>query len=145
MFKPVCTSVELGKCSRDELINAYDNTIVYTDYFLVRTIDLLKRLEGAATLLIYASDHGESLGEYGLYLHGTPWSIAPDVQKDIPFNVWMSDEFMRLRGVTSGRLEMQTAHSLRDVFHTVVGAFLMRSDAYMANYDIFSETFSDEP
>jgi lipid A ethanolaminephosphotransferase len=145
VFKPVCTSVELGKCTRDELVNAYDNTIVYTDHFLAQTIGVLKSFEDTATLLIYVSDHGESLGEYGLYLHGAPWSIAPDVQKEVPFIVWMSDAFIRLRGVEPGRLEMQPVHSLRDIFHTVVGAFRMRSDAYLAHYDIFSETFSEEP
>lgn len=145
LFKPVCTSVELGKCTRDELVNAYDNTILYTDHFLARTIGLLKGFKNTATLLIYVSDHGESLGEYGLYLHGTPWSIAPDVQKEVPFIVWMSDEFIRLRGVDPGRLEAQPDHSLRDVFHTVLGAFRLRSDAYLDRYDIFSERFSEAP
>lgn len=74
-------------------MNAYDNTILYTDDFLHRAIGLLKAFPETATMLMYISDHGESLGEYGLYLHGTPYSIAPDVQKDVPFLVWMSDAF----------------------------------------------------
>ena len=88
------------------------------------------------------SDQGESLGEYGLYLHGIPYSIAPDVQKNIPFIVWMSDEFNRQKAVQTGRLESQGMHSQRDIFHTVMGAFSMHSDAYKGDYDIFSETFS---
>lgn len=143
-FKPVCRSVELGKCPREELINAYDNTILYTDYFVTETIGILRKLQNTSTLLIYVSDHGESLGEYGLYLHGTPWSIAPDFQKAIPFVVWMSDEFTHQRGVQRDRVEAQRSHSQPDVFHTVMGAFGMRSDAYQAGYDIFSESYSSK-
>lgn len=87
VFKPVCKSVELRKCSDEELINAYDNTILYTDYFVNEAIDTLKSLENTSSVLMYLSDHGESLGEYGVYLHGTPYSIAPVEQKDIPFLV----------------------------------------------------------
>ena len=141
-FKPVCKSVELGHCSQQELINAYDNTILYADYFLFRTIGVLKNLQDTSALLIYVSDHGESLGEYGMYLHGIPYSIAPAVQKEIPFIVWMSDEFKRRKAVQTGRLESQGSHSQRDIFHTVMGAFSMRSDAYRGEYDIFSETFN---
>ncbi len=143
-FKPVCRSVELGKCRPEELINAYDNTILYADYCVSQTIGLLKKFQNTSTLLIYVSDHGESLGEYGLYLHGTPWSIAPDVQKVVPFLVWMSDEFIHQRGVEPGRLEAQSSHSQRDIFHTVMGAFSMHSDAYQADYDIFSQSFSSK-
>ena len=141
-FRPACKSVELGKCTHEELVNAYDNTILYEDYFLFRAIGVLKKLRDTSTLLIYVSDHGESLGEYGMYLHGIPYSIAPDVQKDIPFIIWMSDEFIRQKAVRAGRLESQGRHSQRDIFHTVMGAFSMHSDAYMRDYDIFSETFS---
>ncbi|HEX4648042.1 MAG TPA: phosphoethanolamine--lipid A transferase EptA [Steroidobacteraceae bacterium] len=143
-FKPVCRSVELGRCTHDELVNAYDNTILYEDYFLFRVIGVLGQLQDTATLLIYVSDHGESLGEYGMYLHGIPYAIAPDVQKAIPFIIWMSDEFIRRKAVHIARLESQRAHSQRDVFHTVMGAFSMRSDAYLGEYDIFSGTFSDK-
>src|SRR6185312_9502252 len=65
-FKPVCKTVELGKCTQQELINAYDNTILYEDYFISQAIGVLKRLSHRCALLIYVSDHGESLGEYGL-------------------------------------------------------------------------------
>lgn len=143
-FKPVCKSVELSQCTHQELVNAYDNTILYEDYFLSQTIGVLKRLQGTSALMIYVSDHGESLGEYGLYLHGVPYSIAPDVQKDVPFIVWMSDEFIRQKAVQASSLESQSGHSQRDIFHSVLGAFSMRSDAYMAQYDIFSKTFGSQ-
>ena len=143
-FKPVCKSVELGKCSHDELINAYDNTILYEDYFLFQVIGVLKQLRDAATLMIFVSDHGESLGEYGMYLHGIPYTIAPDVQRDIPFIVWMSDEFLRQKAVQRGQLESQSIHSQRDIFHTVMGAFSVHSEAYTGEYDIFSDIFSNK-
>ncbi len=143
-FKPACKSVELGKCTREELVNAYDNTILYEDYLLFRAIGVLKKLRDTSTLLIYVSDHGESLGEYGMYLHGIPYSIAPAVQKDIPFIIWMSDEFIRQKAVRADRFESQGMHSQRDIFHTVMGALSMRSDAYIRDYDIFSEAFSSK-
>jgi lipid A ethanolaminephosphotransferase len=142
-FKPVCTSVELSKCNDDELVNAYDNTILYEDYFLFRAIGVLQQLQDTAALLIYVSDHGESLGEYGMYLHGLPNAIAPDVQKDIPFVIWMSEEYIHRKAVQIGRLESQRSHSQRDIFHTVMGAFSMHSNAYEGEYDIFSETFAN--
>ena len=75
-FKPVCNSVELGNCSHAELINAYDNTIVYTDYLLANVIEDLKQLKEYKSAMIFVSDHGESLGENNLYMHGLPLSIA---------------------------------------------------------------------
>ena len=119
-------------------MNAYDNTILYTDDFLHRAIGLLKAFPETATMLMYISDHGESLGEYGLYLHGTPYSIAPDVQKDVPFLVWMSDAFKQKKGIPMAQLAQQTSHSHANVFHSVMGAFDMRSEIYNRQLDIFS-------
>ena len=79
LHRPVRKSVELSRCSEKELVDAYDNTILYEDYFLFQTIGLLKHLTNTSAALLYMSDHGESLGEYGFYLHGMPYSIAPDV------------------------------------------------------------------
>ncbi len=94
-FKPVCNSVELSQCSHQELINAYDNTIVYTDYILDSVIETLKQLQGYDCAMIYVSDHGESLGEKNLYTHGVPISIAPKEQYEIPFIVWTSNGKMK--------------------------------------------------
>jgi lipid A ethanolaminephosphotransferase len=137
VFRPVCRSVDLHQCTHAELLNAYDNTIVYADDFLHRTIDLLKTFSPTATLLMYVSDHGESLGEYGLYLHGTPYPIAPDVQKDIPILVWMSAEFKRDKGIAMTQLNSESSHSQANVFHSVMGAFDMRSDIYNRQLDLF--------
>lgn len=138
VFKPVCKSVELHQCTNDELVNAYDNTILYTDYFLHRAIGLLETFPKTATMLMYISDHGESLGEYGLYLHGTPYSIAPDVQKNIPFLVWMSDAFKQKKTIPMTQLARQTKHSQANVFHSIMGAFDVRSEIYNRQLDIFS-------
>jgi len=90
------------------------------------------------TVMLYVSDHGESLGEYGLYLHGTPYSIAPDFQKRVPFIVWMSDEFKRRRRIHDGAIGGGPKYSQDNVFHSVMGALGMRSEIYNKQLDIFS-------
>jgi len=89
-FKPVCHSSNLSECSQEEISNAYDNAILYTDYFLSQVIALLKRNSGNyETAMLYVSDHGESLGEHGLYLHGAPYFMAPEEQTHVPVILWM--------------------------------------------------------
>jgi len=136
-FKPVCKSVDLHQCTNQSLINTYDNTILYTDYFLSKTIETLKNIPHTPTLMIYISDHGESLGEYGLYLHGTPFSIAPNVQKEVPFIVWMSDAFKEQKHLTNASLTTQKEHNQHQVFHSIMGAFDMYSSVYDPSQDIF--------
>jgi lipid A ethanolaminephosphotransferase len=133
-YTPVCKSVELSKCSNEELINAYDNTIFYTDYFINKTINILKNLKNIPSMLIYASDHGESLGEYGLYLHGTPYSIAPDYQTKIPFMIWLSAEFKNQKNISS--MVQKKSHSHENIFHTIIGAYEMQTKIYKPNLDI---------
>jgi lipid A ethanolaminephosphotransferase len=135
-FTPACKSVQLSQCTAEELVNAYDNTIRYNDYVLSRVIALLQRLAPRPSLLIYVSDHGESLGEHGLYLHGTPATIAPDVQTEIPFLLWLSPEFRRRHRVDAQRLLAPAPHSQREVFHTVLGALGLDSPVYEARYDV---------
>jgi lipid A ethanolaminephosphotransferase len=137
-FKPVCNSVELNQCTPESLLNAYDNTILYTDHVVGRAIDLLKGMDGMAATLLYISDHGESLGEHGLYLHGTPMALAPDVQKEVPFIVWMSEGFQRRHRVDASTLARAAAHSQGQVFHSVMGAFDMRSSVYRPQLDIYA-------
>lgn len=140
VFQPVCQSVELSQCSEQSLVNAYDNTILYTDDFLSRAIQLLDQFSQMPTVLIYVSDHGESLGEYGLYLHGTPYAIAPDVQKDIPFIVWMSDTFQSSRGIGHADLERSSDNSHSQIFHSVLGALGIHSEVYRKDRDMFKRT-----
>ncbi|MEO5593515.1 MAG: phosphoethanolamine--lipid A transferase EptA [Chitinophagaceae bacterium] len=129
-FKPVCNSVELGNCSQTELINAYDNTIVYTDYILHNIIEDLKQLKEYKSAMIFVSDHGESLGEKNLYMHGLPVSIAPKVQYDIPFIVWTSDN-------SSKKLKPDNTLSQNYVFHSVLNFLGIQSPIYNEDLNIF--------
>ena len=138
-FIPVCKSVELQKCSKDELINAYDNTIVYNDYFLHQLITILKKNKKISSLVIYISDHGESLGEYNFYLHGMPYSIAPDYQKEIPFIIWASDKFKKEHNISNHDLSKRNSNSQDNIFHSVMSALGLRSEIYNKDLDIFSK------
>lgn len=128
-FKPVCNSVELGKCSQRELINAYDNTIVYTDYILSQVIEDLKELKEYKSTMIFVSDHGESLGEKNLYMHGMPLSIAPKEQYEIPFIVWVSDG--------SKQLKPNKTLTQGNVFHSVLNFLNIESPIYDEKMNIF--------
>ena len=128
-FKPVCNSVELGNCSHTELINAYDNTIVYTDYILSKVIEDLKQLKEYHSAMIFVSDHGESLGEKNLYMHGLPLSIAPKEQFEIPFIVWKSDG--------SKELKQNKTVTQYHVFHSVLNFLGVQSPIYDEKMNIF--------
>ena len=138
VFKPVCKTVNIKACSQKELNNAYDNTIVYTDYLLARIIDGLKAFKGLNSLMLYISDHGESLGEYGLYLHGTPYAIAPDVQKEVPFIFWASKEFKKEKNIEALSFDKKS-YGQYNIFHSILGAFEMNSTIYDKKLDIFSK------
>jgi lipid A ethanolaminephosphotransferase len=91
-FTPACHSAELSECTQEEIINAYDNTILYTDFFLSKVIDFLKANTGPyETSMFYVSDHGESLGENGIYLHGMPYAFAPKAQTHVPVLAWIGE------------------------------------------------------
>lgn len=128
-FKPICNSVELGKCSQIELMNAYDNTIVYTDYILSKVIEDLKELKEYQSAMIFVSDHGESLGENNLYMHGMPISIAPKEQYEIPFIVWFSEGSRELKK----EKELSQGH----VFHSVLNFLNIASPVYDEDLNIF--------
>tara|TARA_R110001583_G_scaffold194959_1_gene367953 strand:- start:1969 stop:3546 length:1578 start_codon:yes stop_codon:yes gene_type:complete len=140
-FTPICRFEDISKCSQQELINAYDNTIVYTDYFISRTIDVLNSIPETQSMLMYLSDHGESLGEHGLYLHGTPYMIAPDFQKDIPFIFWLSDKFIQSRKIDTTAFNQSGNYDQFNVFHSVLGAFEFKSEAYEPKKDILFNNF----
>ncbi len=140
IFTPECTSSSPQECSREELLNAYDNTIAYTDFFLDRIIQFLKKNQKKYnSLMLYVSDHGESLGENGLYLHGLPWFLAPDDQKHIPFIVWLSGEFEKEEGIDFQCLSehRNKRYSHDSVFHTVLGIFNVEvSSVYKPELDL---------
>jgi len=135
-FLPTCKSVELQKCSQEELVNAYDNTIFYNDFLLHKLIQDLKSFNFPVVML-YISDHGESLGEGGFYLHGAPNTIAPKYQREIPFIVWMNDEFKKQKGLTNKSIIKQNTYSQEFIFHSILGAFEANSSVYNPTKDIF--------
>jgi lipid A ethanolaminephosphotransferase len=139
-FMPECESNALQSCSREQVINAYDNTILYTDHFLAQTIDWLKgRSEQFDTAMMYVSDHGESLGENNTYLHGLPYMIAPDVQKHVPMVVWMSPQMEQRSGITTTCLQGQRKAELSHdhLFHSVLGLLDVKTGIYRADRDLF--------
>jgi lipid A ethanolaminephosphotransferase len=128
-FTPVCTSVEMSKADHQELVNAYDNTILYTDFLLHSLIEILRDVERSSAM-IYISDHGESLGEGNIYMHGmVSASMAPREQLDIPFIVWQSDNNHKLKAVE----EVGHYH----IFHSVMDFLDLRSEIYDEEKSIF--------
>jgi lipid A ethanolaminephosphotransferase len=140
-FLPECTSSRLQDCSREQLWNAYDNSIAYTDHVLASTITWLReRQDSYDPALVYISDHGESLGEANLYLHGLPYAIAPDVQKRVPWITWLSDGFSRRTGVEMPCLrrhaDMPLSHD--NLFHSVLGLLQVRTRDYLPDRDAYA-------
>ena len=123
-FTPTCDDDDLSQCNREQIVNSYDNALLYTDHVLARTIDLLKDVEDKYdSALVYVSDHGESLGENGLYLHGLPYSIAPSEQTRVPMVMWFSPGFAARNRLDLACLdkEAQQPTSHDTLFHTVLG------------------------
>ena len=123
IYKPTCQTPELTECTTEQIVNAYDNTITYTDWFLAQLIDLLDKSDRVTPVMFYASDHGESLGEGGLYLHGTPFFMAPETQTRVPMVLWMSQRFRDSLSVDADCLKSKagdpTSHD--NIFSTVLG------------------------
>jgi len=130
-FTPACNTLELSKCSIEEITNAYDNTIVYTDYFLSKVIELLKQNASKYDAsMLYVSDHGESLGESGLFLHGMPYMIAPESQTHVPVIFWSSD-FSNVDLEKSAMLkDVENSHDV--VFDTLLALFEVKTDLNLA-------------
>lgn len=135
-FTPVCRTNDLGACSQEEVANAYDNAIVYTDYVLNEVIELLKKNSNFETAMFYVSDHGKSLGEYGVYLHGLPYAMAPDVQKHVPAVMWLGEGIKQ--EVALDKLNDRSKHrwSHDNVFSTLLGLFEVSSEAYDERLDL---------
>lgn len=140
-FLPECSSAALQTCSRDGVVNAYDNSIVYTDHVLARAIGWLKTKAGAYdTAMLYVADHGESLGEGNLYLHGMPYALAPDVQKRVPWITWASAGWQQDSGLSMDCLrrqrDLRVSHD--HFFHAVLGLMDVRSKVYDAALDPYA-------
>ncbi len=137
-FVPECTSNALQSCDHQELVNAYDNSIRYTDHFVAQTIAWLKTKTSSDTALWYVSDHGESLGESGLYLHGLPYSFAPIEQKHVPQVTWLSPAFKQRARLDSACLNAQQnkAWSHDNLFHSLLGLADVQTSTYQPALDI---------
>jgi len=121
-FKPDCRSAEFSDCTREEIVNAYDNTIVYTDHILAGVIDRLQKAEDRLDVsMLYMSDHGESLGELGLYLHGAPYMIAPGAQTHVPFVLWLGKDAKAAYSADCLDGEVKRPQSHDNLFHSVLG------------------------
>lgn len=141
-FTPACENEDLRYCSAAEILNAYDNSLLYTDFFLSGVIDFLARSQTKYdTAMLYMSDHGESLGESGLYLHGMPYPIAPSVQKRVPLVMWLSPGFRRSFQVDQGCLRSRASSvevSHDNLFHSLLGVLDVQTQAYDVALDMFA-------
>ncbi|MEB2847821.1 phosphoethanolamine transferase [Endobacterium cereale] len=138
-FTPECSTGEIGTCDRQAVINTYDNTILYTDHILASVIDKLKAREDKIDpAMIYMSDHGESLGENGLYLHGAPYIIAPSQQTHVPFVLWQGAEMKASvdAGCLTKRAVEEASHD--NLFHTALGLMSVNTSAYTPKLDVLS-------
>jgi lipid A ethanolaminephosphotransferase len=141
-FKPACRSNELQRCTAQEVVNAYDNSILYADHMLAKQIDLLQaNASRFDSVLLYASDHGESLGEQGVYLHGLPYAFAPRVQKEVPMLFWASQGYAERSGLSMScvRRHSHEAISHDNLYHTVLGALAVRNAVYDRSLDILAQ------
>lgn len=141
-FTPTCDTNEIQTCSREQLVNTYDNTVLYVDYIVDKAIKLLQaQPDNVITSLVYLSDHGESLGENGVYLHGLPYSIAPDAQKHIPMLIWLSRQYQTRHAVDYRCLKKRAAtedFSQDNLFSTMLGLVGVQTSEYHAADDILA-------
>ena len=144
VFTPVCKSNRLEQCSSEEINNAYDNAILYTDYFLSKVIGLLKQNDAQfETAMMYFSDHGESLGENNMYLHGYPYALAPMAQKHVPAIFWFGEKFP----IDLAKIRTQSGepYSHDNIFHTLLGLLEVKTSTYLPQLDMVSPYISEKP
>ncbi len=140
-FTPVCESNALNNCSRESIVNGYDNTLVYTDHVLSSLIDVLRSNQDKVdTAMLYLSDHGESLGEYNLFLHGTPYMLAPEQQKHVAMLAWFSDSYQKAYSVDTHCLQLSRDKPLSqdNLFHSMLGLLEVHSSVYRHDLDLFA-------
>lgn len=143
VFKPACKSYDLGNCTEIEINNAYDNAILYTDYFLSKVIELLKQNGNYfETAMFYVSDHGESLGENGIYLHGLPYSIAPVEQRKVPFIMWFGDKIKDDINLDAVKRKTGNQYSHDNIFHTILRLMEVETGVYDKTKDILEYNYN---
>ncbi|HKU14378.1 MAG TPA: phosphoethanolamine--lipid A transferase [Steroidobacteraceae bacterium] len=140
-FTPDCATAQLRDCTREQVINAYDNAILYTDHVLAQIVTTLAAAGGRMdSAMLYVSDHGESLGEKGLYLHGIPYAIAPSQQTHIPMVLWLSPGLTANGDVNASCVHERAneSYSHDNLFHSVLGLLNVRTRAYRPDRDVFA-------
>lgn len=140
-FTPVCRSNELQSCTRDSIVNAYDNSIRYTDHLLAEVIAFLDQQQAHYTpAMLYISDHGESLGENSLYLHGMPWMLAPEEQKRVPLITWLSPTFQQTHALSAECLQARRDQPLShdQLAHSLLGLMQVSTGVYDPTQDLFA-------
>ncbi|AUH71031.1 phosphoethanolamine transferase [Legionella sainthelensi] len=140
-FTPACQNQEFRLCDRQTLLNAYDNSILYTDFVLHELINFLKEQDDFwNTALLYTSDHGESIGEKGIYEHGTPYLIAPQEQTSVPLIFWASDSFAEEKNLSQSCLKKESMikkFSHDNLFHSILGLMNISTELYEKELDLF--------
>ena len=142
VFRPYCKKASPQECNREEINNAYDNTIVYTDYFLNRIIEYLEQhKKDYDSFMMYVSDHGESLGEHGVYLHGLPNFLAPEAQTHVPFFMWLSDNYVTDNHINLGNLRRleDNEYTHDNLSHTLLGLFNIQTGLHNPKLDIINQ------
>lgn len=141
-FIPDCQRSDIQNCSNEELINTYDNTILYSDYIISQVIERLQAQQTHAdTALLYISDHGESLGESGMYLHGAPYAIAPEEQISVPMLAWFSSDFTEENKIDTTCLKAHAdkgGFSHDNLFSTLLGLMNVKANIYRPEMDLFA-------
>ena len=141
-FTPACKVAQFSHCEVKDIINAYDNSIVYTDHVLARLIQVLSGAasHGVDAGMLYVSDHGESLGEHNMYLHGMPYAIAPEAQIHVPMVVWLSPSMRESTGIDHGCLVKRTSERVShdNLFHSVLGLMDVKTRVYDPALDLFA-------
>ena len=140
-FLPTCDTADIQDCSLNQIINTYDNTILYTDYIISQTIDIAKKYPQFESSVIYVSDHGESLGENNIFLHGMPYRIAPVEQKSVPMLIWMNENMKKWDYIDYNCLKLSAekkAYSHDNLFHSLLGLLAIKTSVYNQRYDLFN-------
>jgi lipid A ethanolaminephosphotransferase len=139
-FKPICETNELSKCTNEQINNSYDNAILYTDYFLSEVIKFLKKYSNEYdTAMIYVSDHGESLGENGVYLHGMPYFMAPYEQRHVASVFWFNDSWKKKMYFNKLKEKENGEYNHDNIFHTFLGLMDVKTSEYRMELDILND------
>ncbi|AOA59071.1 phosphoethanolamine transferase [Acinetobacter larvae] len=145
-FKPTCDTNAIQGCSRQQLLNSYDNTIYYTDYILNQLIEVLKQQSSHQTALWYLSDHGESTGEKGMYLHGAPYRFSPSQQTHIPMLIWFSSNWQQSNPGQYGCLQKLKDHAVSqdNLFPTTLSLLNIESKVIDRHFDLMQQCSTTE-